>query len=207
MKINKDTKIYGSFSSNPGNNGCTFFNNAFTENNIDAIYKSFYSTNAKKLIKSVKHLNFSGFALSMPLKIDIMKYLDDIDESALKIGAVNTVINQNNKYVGYNTDWIGVKQYFELSIPNDNHITILGNGGFSKAVQFACKKLNKTYDIITRENWNKILELNNVIFNATPENIETKGRLIDGRPFTITGKIIAELQAKEQFYLYTGIKI
>ena len=207
MKINKDTKIYGSFSSNPGNNGCTFFNNAFTENNIDAIYKSFYSTNAKKLIKSVKHLNFSGFALSMPLKIDIMKYLDDIDESALKIGAVNTVINQNNKYVGYNTDWIGVKQYFELSIPNDNHITILGNGGFSKAVQFACKKLNKTYDIITRDNWYKIPELKDVIFNATPENIESNSRLIDGRPFTITGKIIAELQAKEQFLLYTGIKI
>ena len=91
MKINKDTKIYGSFSSNPGNNGCTFFNNAFTENNIDAIYKSFYSTNAKKLIKSVKHLNFSGFALSMPLKIDIMKYLDDIDESALKTGPVNWI--------------------------------------------------------------------------------------------------------------------
>jgi len=207
MKINKDTKIYGSFSSNPGNNGCIFFNNAFEQYNIDAIYKSFYSIDAKKLIESVKHLNFSGFALSMPLKIDIIKYLDDIDESALKIGAVNTIINQNNKYVGYNTDWIGVKKFFELIIPDDNHITILGNGGFSKAVQYACDKLNKTYDIITRDNWYKIPELKDVIFNATPENIESNSRLIDGRPFTITGKIIAELQAKEQFLLYTGIKI
>ena len=43
--INKDTKIYGSFSNNPGNNGCKFFNKKFQENNINAIYKSFYSNN------------------------------------------------------------------------------------------------------------------------------------------------------------------
>lgn len=217
MKINKDTKIYGSFSSNPGNNGCIFFNDAFEKYNINAIYKSFYSTDIEKLIVSVKHLNFSGFALSMPLKIDIMKYVDEIESSALEIGAINTVINNNDILTGYNTDWIGVKKFFEIVIPSDKHITILGNGGFSKAVQYACDKLNKTYDIITRENWSKIPELNGVIFNATPENIETKGRqmnidnsfreIIDGRPFTPTGKIIAELQAKEQFYLYTGIKI
>ena len=211
MKIDKETLVYGSFSNNPGNNGCIFFNNAFEQYNINAIYKSFYSTEIEKLIISVKHLNFSGFALSMPLKNGIVKYLDNIESAALEIGAVNTVINNNGILTGYNTDWIGVKKYFELSIPKDNHITILGNGGFSKAVQYACNKLNMTYDIITRENWYKIPELDGVVFNATPVNIpvniETKYRLIDGIPFTETGKIIANLQAKEQFYLYTGIKI
>ena len=208
MKINKHTLVYGSFSSNPGNNGCIFFNNAFAENNINAIYKSFYSTDAEKLVISVKHLNFAGFALSMPLKIEIMKYLDEIDPAATEIGAVNTVINNNGILTGYNTDWIGVKKYFELVIPNDNHIYILGNGGFSKAVQYACDKLNKTYDIITRDNWYKIPELEGVIFNATPENIESNSKLIDGRPFVeYAGKIIAEYQAKEQFLLYAGIKI
>jgi len=204
MKINKHTLLYGSFSDNPGNNGCIFFNAAFAENNINAIYKSFYSTDVEKLIISVKHLNFSGFALSMPLKISIMKFLDKIDTAALEIGAVNTVINNNGLLTGYNTDWLGVKKYFELVIPNDNHITILGNGGFSKAVQYACDKLNMTYDIITRENWYKISTLDGVIFNATPEDIICNGRLIDGRPFIEdAGKIIAEYQAKEQFYLYT----
>ena len=41
--INKETKIYCSFSSNPGNNGCIFFNSEFKELNMNAIYKSFYS--------------------------------------------------------------------------------------------------------------------------------------------------------------------
>ena len=78
MQINKDTKIYGSFSSNPGNNGCVFFNRKFQENNINAIYKSFYSDNLLKSIDAVKSLNFSGFALSMPFKIEILNYADNI---------------------------------------------------------------------------------------------------------------------------------
>jgi len=210
MKINKDTKIYGSFSSNPGNNGCITFNTAFEQYNIDAIYKSFYSTNAEELIKSVKHLNFSGFALSMPLKIEIMKYLDEIDEAALEIGAVNTVVNNDGKFIGYNTDWMGVYNYLNTYYTywKDNYLTILGNGGFSKAIQYMCKKFNVGFDVITRNRWNEISELSDLIFNATPVDIEINdGILIDGRPFTESGKIIANLQAKEQFYLYTGIKI
>ena len=97
MKINKDTKVYGSFSSNPGNNGCKFFNEQFEKYDINAIYKSFYSTNPEKLIDSVKHLNFSGFALSMPLKISIVSYLHKVDKAAQKIGAVNTVVNDKEK--------------------------------------------------------------------------------------------------------------
>jgi len=213
MNINKDTKIYGSFSSKPGNNGCIFFNEQFEKHEINALYKSFYSTDPKKLIDSVKHLNFSGFALSMPLKIDIMDYLDGIDDAAKEIGAVNTVINKDGKLIGYNTDWIGVHKYITTNniwFTLDQPTTILGNGGFSKAIQYTLKKLNVDYKIITRENWNDIPNLNgslSVVFNATPVDIKlTSCKLIDGRPFTETGKEIAKLQAIEQFYLYTGIK-
>lgn len=212
--INKDTKLYGSFSSNPGNNGCIFFNDLFEKYKIDAIYKSFYSTDVEKLIISVKHLNFSGFALSMPLKIDIMKYLDKIDDAALEIGAVNTVINDKGILTGYNTDWIGV---YNFLIPtnywfpnkvsgNELELSILGNGGFSKAVQYACKKLDINYEIITRDNWDQIENIKNLVFNATPVDVKCH-KLIDGRPFTEKGKIIANLQAKEQFKLYTNIQI
>lgn len=212
MNINKDTKIYGSFSSNPGNNGCIFFNEKFEKYNIDAIYKSFYSTDAEKLIESVKHLKFSGFALSMPLKIDIIKYLDDIDSAAKEIGAVNTVINKDNKLVGYNTDWLGVYNYFiknKIWLPLNQPVIILGNGGFSKAIQYALKKLDLKYKIITRQNWDEINDINHfIVFNATPIDVNVENcNYIDGRPFTENGKEIAKLQAIEQFYLYTGIKI
>lgn len=201
--INKDTKIYGSFSSNPGNNGCTFFNTEFEKRGINAIYKSFYSTDAELLVKSVKHLNFFGFALSMPLKIEIIQYLDEVDEAALKIGAVNTVVNRDGRLIGYNTDWIGVYNYIKNK--KINFLIILGNGGFSKAVQYACKKLNIGFLIMKRENWNQLKNIDAYIFNATPADVETNGYLIDGRPFTEDGKEIAKLQAIEQFKIYTGL--
>lgn len=218
MTINKDTKLYGSFSNNPGNNGCIFFNTEFEKHGINAIYKSFFSNDIQKLMTSVRHLNFSGFALSMPFKTEIVNYtllasglsvfLDEIDPTAKEIGAVNTVINNNGVLIGYNTDWIGVKKYFMANNIN-GHVTILGNGGFSKAVQYACKNMNLTYDIIKRSNWSDITNLkeNDIVFNATPIDISSNGMLIDGRPFTEQGKEIANYQAIEQFYLYTSIKL
>jgi len=202
IQINKDTKLYGSFSSNPSNNGCIFFNEAFQRYNVNAIYKSFYSDDIEKTIESVKHLQFFGFALSIPLKVSVYDHLDEYDSSVVEIGACNTVLIKNNKLHGYNTDWIGVNQYLSDSI---NDLTILGNGGFSKAVQYVCKIRNIDYRIIKRKDWDKVSNIQGYVFNATPADVVTKGILIDGRPHTKSGKIIAQLQAKQQFKLYTGI--
>jgi shikimate 5-dehydrogenase len=198
--INKDTKIYGSFSSNPGNNGCIFFNTKFQENGVNAIYKSFYSDDIRTSITAAKILNFSGFAVSMPFKVEILNHVDKIDSAAQEIGAANTIINKDGYLKAYNTDWVGVSKFF-LDPPKS--LIILGNGGFSKAVQYACKSLNIKYQVITRNDWDKVPNLEGNIFNATPIDVNVKGNLIDGRPFTKTGKIIATLQAEEQYKIYT----
>ena len=199
MLVNKDTKIFCSFSNNPGNNGCVFFNNKFQENNINAIYKSFYSDNIEKSIEAVKTLNISGFAISMPFKVEVLKYVDYIDKAVDEIGAANTIINNNGYLKAYNTDWLGVKKFIPNSI---KFLTILGNGGFSKAVQYSCTQLDIPFTIITRDKWYTIPSLTGYIFNATPIEVTTSGDLIDGRPFTEQGKSIANLQAEEQFKLY-----
>lgn len=199
--IDKDTKIYCSFSTSPGNNGCVYFNKKFQENNINAIYKSFYSDDIEKSVQAVKALGIAGFAVSMPFKVDVLKYVDDLDLSVREIGAANTIINQDGYLKAYNTDWIGVFNYFKTP---PEYVSILGNGGFSKAVQYACRLLDINYRVYTRRDWGSISELTGVVFNATPVDIEVKGDLIDGRPFTTTGKILAELQAEEQFKLYTN---
>ena len=197
--IDKDTRIYCSFSTSPGNNGCIYFNRKFQENNINAIYKSFYSDNIKKSVQAVKTLDIAGFGISMPYKVDILQYVDELDESVKQIGAANTVINNDGYLKAYNTDWLGVAKYLD-TLPK--HVTILGNGGFSKAVQYACNSLGIDYTVYTRQNWPSISKLVGVVFNATPIAVQVNGDLIDGRPFTPIGKIIAELQAEEQFKLY-----
>jgi len=204
--INKETKIYCSFSSNPGNNGCIFFNSEFKELNMNAIYKSFYSDDIKKSIEAVKILGIKGFALSMPFKIEALDYVDEVEDSARKIGSINTVVNKDGYLKGYNTDWVGVKKYFEIR--RFDSIYIMGNGGFSKAVQYTCDVMDIGFEVITRENWNILEELEDkIIFNATPVDVNTDNFLIDGRPHTDAGREIALYQAKKQFKIYTGVKI
>jgi len=202
--INKDTEIYCSFSSSPGNNGCNFFNREFQKHGTNAIYKSFYSDDIKKSIEAVKSLDIKGFALSMPFKVEALDYVDEIEDSAKKIGSINTVINKAGYLKGYNTDWIAVKRYFEVR--EFKSIYIIGNGGFSKAVQYVCDIMNIQFEIITRDNWELIEKLNNqTLFNATPIYIKTDNHLIDARPTEIVGKTIAKYQAEEQLKIYVGV--
>lgn len=202
ISINKDTKIYGSFSQSPGNNGCQFFNGAFEKYGIDAIYKSFYSDDIEKTILSVKHLNFSGFALSQPFKLSIVPYLDIVDDSVKNIGSCNTVLIEDGKLRGFNTDWVGAEHFLKNI---DDEILIAGDGGFSKSVQYICNLKNIPYKIITRKNWEELSKFKGIIFNATPVGIDSNGYVIDARPHTQIGKHIAKLQAIEQFKIYTGI--
>lgn len=206
LQINKDTKIYGSFSENPGNNGCIFFNNAFQKYRINAIYKSFYSDDIKETIRSVKHLGFSGFALSMPHKISVIEFLDELDDDAKQIGAVNTVLVENKKLIGFNTDYVGIMDFFSYIGITDT-VNIIGKGGFSKAIQYGCDKLSIKYNIINRSDIKFIDEVSDMIFiNATPIEIKSeKNKVIDLRPNTNYGKMVSKYQAIHQFKLYTGI--
>ncbi|GAA3321620.1 hypothetical protein GCM10020331_038190 [Ectobacillus funiculus] len=58
-------------------------------------------------MKGFKAIGLSGFNVTTPHKVNIMQYLDEIDELARQIGAVNTVVNRDGKLIGYNTDGIG----------------------------------------------------------------------------------------------------
>tara|TARA_B100000902_G_C27310185_1_gene917928 strand:+ start:664 stop:1272 length:609 start_codon:yes stop_codon:yes gene_type:complete len=200
--IDKDTLLFGSFSNNPGNNGCKYFNNRFREENINAIYKSYYSDNIKNSFEAAKTLGFSGFAVSMPFKFEIVDLVDSVDKAVSDINAANTVIFVDGEAIAYNTDWIAAAVY--LGKINIKKLTILGNGGFSKAIQYACNKIQIDFEIITRKNWNKISNIENHIFNATPSEVKAKN-IIDGRPHTHQGKEISILQAEEQYKLYSKL--
>ena len=132
-----------------------------------------------------------------------------LSKEAKYIGAANTIINNKGYLKAYNTDWVGAKEYlekinFSAYSPRRPRLTILGNGGFSKAVQYACNMLNISFNIIERNNLNLVPHLKGIIFNCTPIEVHTTGMLIDGRPSTISGKKIALLQAEEQFKIYTN---
>tara|TARA_R110002012_G_scaffold298081_1_gene496339 strand:- start:28 stop:594 length:567 start_codon:yes stop_codon:yes gene_type:complete len=174
--------------------------------NINAIYKSFYSDNIEDSIKAVKSLDIKGFAVSMPFKVEVLNYIDKISKEVKYIGAANTIINNNGYLKAYNTDWVGAYNHLNMfkNSLSSSPLKILGNGGFSKAVQYACNLLEIKFEIIERNQWNLVPQLEGIIFNCTPVEVNTKGRLIDGRPSTPSGKSIAYTQANEQFKIYTN---
>jgi shikimate dehydrogenase len=179
-----------------------FFNNKFQQDGINAIYKSFYSDNILSSIIAAKILKFSGFAVSMPFKVKVLEHVDEIDFAAEAIGAANTIVIKDGRLKAYNTDWIGVYKYLSI-LTKPEQLFILGNGGFGRAVQYACTQLNIPYKFILRAEWDKVPNLDGMVFNATPVDVEVRGTLIDGRPFVEgQGRIIANLQAEEQYKLY-----
>ena len=90
----------------------------------------------------VKRGEFYGFNVTIPYKTEIIKYLDEIDESAKEIGAVNTVVNKDGKLWGYNTDIFGMEKMAErigVSL-SGKVVMILGSGGTSKTATALAKK-------------------------------------------------------------------
>jgi len=209
LEINKDTSLYGSFSKEAGNTGCRIFNKAFQYYDLNCIYKSFSIENIKDALDAAKILNIKGFAISMPFKIEVINYVDELNFHVKKIGACNTIINNNGKLIAYNTDYLAAKQYLSTYIQEYKQLYILGNGGYAQAVKYAATSLDINYNIITRNNWNMIPTLKDcIIYNCTPTNnkIDQSNLYIDCLTITNTGKDLALIQASKQFELYTKRK-
>ena len=100
-----------------------------------------------------KEHEFKGLNVTIPYKESIMKYLNEIDDDAKGIGAVNTIkINENNELIGYNTDFYGFKESLApLLKEHHKKALILGTGGASKAIAFALNKLNIEYKFVSRK--------------------------------------------------------
>ena len=208
--INKDTEIYCSFAKTAGNTGCQMMNTSFYYYGLNKIYKSFSVDNIKDAIDVVKILNIKGFAITMPYKVDVLEYVDSMEDSVKEIGAANTVINTDGKLHAYNTDTYSAKTYLE-QFEKDSKLYIIGNGGYGKAVKYSAKELNYDVENITRENWDELFDIkDSIVYNCTPLNIadwiDTSNLFIDCLVNTPTGILLANLQASKQFELYTGLE-
>lgn len=103
------------------------------------------NVDAKDLQGSINALNalrFVGLNVTLPYKLDVIKYLDNTDEVVKELGAVNT-IKLGGKTIGYNTDWMGIAESVrQFGTPKIyTSALIFGTGGASRAAIYACKKL------------------------------------------------------------------
>ncbi len=130
-------KIYGVIGNPVSKSmGYLIHNRAFQEIGSPDIYVSFLVKNVEKFFNEFKDF-FAGLSVTMPCKEDIIPLMDIVDATAQKIGAVNTVVREENGWKGTNTDCTGAIKALEAKVDlKDKNVLIIGSGGTAKAIGF-----------------------------------------------------------------------
>ena len=148
--------------------------------------------NLKEVILAMRVMdNFYGLTCTIPHKVEVLKYLDWVDEKAKKIGAVNTVVKKNGLLCGYNTDWLGAVIPLEkITSLKGKKVLVVGAGGAARAIVYGLKEkeavvyiLNRTLEKaknLAKEFKAKVLTFNqqkevsnfDIIINATSVGME-----------------------------------
>lgn len=172
-KTNAETKIYGlignpvAYSISPA-----IHNAAFAEKGLNCVYIPFKTENVITTFRGLKKIDIQGCSVTIPHKQSIMELLDEVDPLARRIGAVNTVVNRNGKFGGYNTDCtaaiVALKEAMSphpIPLPRGKRrgegdfslkgktVLVVGAGGASRAIVFGLHKeeanviiTNRTYE-------------------------------------------------------------
>ena len=155
MNISGKTKVCG-LIGDPVEHSLSpcFQNAAFQNRGLDFIYVVFKveTGRLKTAIAGMRSLGIFGLNVTMPHKIDIIQYLDELDETAKSIGSVNTILNKKGKLVGSTTDGKGALEalkYTGVELPGKK-VVILGAGGASRSVSFTLAKEVKELVILNR---------------------------------------------------------
>jgi len=172
-----------------------YFSEKFIKEKISGCKYDLFEIERIGLVESVfQKDNLQGFNVTIPYKHDIMNYMDDLDHSAQKVGAVNVVkIYGDGKKTGFNSDYYGFRTSLESWIPDlkNKKALILGIGGAAKAVIAVLEDLGISFLKISRDkekgelNYNELMDEpkllidHHLIINTTPLGMSPH---IDSKP-------------------------
>lgn len=141
--MNEKTALYGLIGGSVSQSLSHFTHNRWMrESQINAVYvkMSVEESELKEFLARAKEIGFQGLSVTMPLKEVVMSFVDEIDEKAEKIGAINTLVFKNGKIKGFNTDATGALDAVEKRVKVfEKKVAILGAGGAARAIAFEAK--------------------------------------------------------------------
>ncbi len=203
MKIDARTKMTGLFGY-PVEHSLSpdMHNSAFELLGLNYCYValSVHPDSLNRAVEGIRSMNFRGVNVTVPHKENVLSMIEKIDAEAQFIGAVNTIVNDNGKLTGYNTDGSGfIRSLEENNITYEGKVIfVVGTGGASRAVcYYLCRKAENThlFDIDRKKaealvndlrslNSSVYLETNtekiknaDIIINATPLGLKTEDPL------------------------------
>jgi shikimate dehydrogenase len=137
MTITSNTKLITLLTSTHNGLSSAIHNAAYESLKADLIYLPITTNDIKNSVAGMRALGIRGSSVSIPYKETVMQFLDAIDPIAKKIGAVNTIVNNNGILTGYNTDWTGaIKALEEVTSLKNKHVILLGAGGAARAILY-----------------------------------------------------------------------
>ncbi len=129
-----------------------FFIKKFEKEGLDCVYENFEVSDINSFPLLIQqNPDLCGLNVTIPYKEQIIPFLDELDNDAREIGAVNTIRFHQNKLIGYNTDVHGFTESIKpLLAPHHKKALILGTGGAAKAVEWSLHKLGITCLSVSR---------------------------------------------------------
>lgn len=168
-KIDSHTVLYGVFGDPIRHSRSPIMlNRAFQESGVNGVYAAFHVKPEElgDAVRGIKALGYRGVNVTIPHKVDVMNYLDEIDEGARIVGAVNTIVNDNGKLKGFNTDGIGyvrsLKEETGIELKG-KRVLVLGAGGAARGVAYALAKEGASCIYIANRTKERAIELANTI--------------------------------------------
>ncbi len=146
---------------------------------VNCVYENYAIATIQEIESLFPINNLKGLNVTIPYKEAVIPFLDGLSSAAMSIGAVNTIKNENGKWIGYNTDHFGFQESWGMLLsPHHQSALVLGTGGAAKAVWYVLQQKNMpfikvsrqsgkdmvSYDELTRD----IMENHTVIINTTP---------------------------------------
>lgn len=194
MEINSKTKVTGLLGFPVEHSLSPYMHNAgFKALNLDFVYAGFKvePSSLKDAVAGVRALNFRGVNVTVPHKENVIQFLDELTDEAKAIGAVNTIINENGKLIGDNTDGRGFVRSLEEELGldvNNQNVFVCGAGGAARSIVVSLvrkgakifltdldivkaenlAKVDKNVEVVANNDLNDIILKSVLIVNATP---------------------------------------
>ena len=126
-------------------------NHAFSAIGCNGLYIPLETDDIQAAIYGLKSLNFKGASITIPHKESVIDYLDELDDAARRIKAVNTLVNSDGRLIGYNTDGFGAMRALSDKIDiAGKDVAITGAGGAARAIGFGIKAQGGRIIILNR---------------------------------------------------------
>jgi shikimate dehydrogenase len=152
VKINGETKLIGFFGSTYRTSKMyAIYNAAMEALGLNYLYVPFIVNDLQKAVEGMRHLGIAAAGVTIPYKISIIPFLDELDAEAKMVGAVAVVVNRDGKLIGGTTDGKGgLKALQEKTDVAGKKIVLLGAGGAARAVAFSLHQAGGKLTVLNR---------------------------------------------------------